>query len=106
METDIEESQPIDITSGGNEVETVDWQPIESPLASAVETADDAPADDQTTDEQTDESSPLGKRIRRASSKYEEVENKPLAVRFFKLIYFYVGGPATNDLYEFYKNLG
>lgn len=79
MGSDVEESLPVDITSGGNEIESSEWQPVESPLVS-VSVPDDLAPVEPVSDDHKDDTSPLGKRIRRASSKYEDMETKPATV--------------------------
>ncbi|XP_063684056.1 bromodomain testis-specific protein-like isoform X3 [Bolinopsis microptera] len=81
MGTVVEESQTVDVTTGTTHINSSESpvKQVDSPAKEAVEIVVEqtsAPA----VVENIEETSPLGKRIRRASSKYEDVESKTLLV--------------------------
>ena len=79
MGTVVEESQTVDVTTGTTHVNSVETsiKAVHSPKESVEIVVEQAGV---PAAEQADDVSPLGKRIRRASSKYEDVESKTLLV--------------------------
>lgn len=74
----MEESQTIDVTTGSTHVNSESpIKTIDSPKDSVEVIVEQNSA---PPTEKKEEISPLGKRIRRASSKYEDVESKTLSV--------------------------
>ncbi|KAL5269753.1 hypothetical protein ACHWQZ_G003278 [Mnemiopsis leidyi] len=80
MGTVVEESQTVDVTTGTTHVNSVETsiKAVHSPKESVEIVVEQAGV---PAAEQADDVSPLGKRIRRASSKYEDVESKTLLVK-------------------------
>ena len=77
----MEESQTVDVTAGSTHVNSVESpvKTIDSPKEAVEIVVEQASA---PIAEKIEDTSPLGKRIRRASSKYEDVESKTLLVGY------------------------
>ena len=81
MGTVVEESQTVDVTTGTTHINSSESpvKQVDSPAKEAVEIVVEQTSAPAVVDN-IEETSPLGKRIRRASSKYEDVESKTLLV--------------------------
>ena len=87
MGTVVEESHTVDVTTGTTHVNSLETpvKAVHSPKEAVEIVVEQAGV---PVSEKTEDTSPLGKRIRRASSKYEDVESKTLLVSERKVSIF------------------